>query len=134
MDKLEQLLGNPDSHGKMPTDEQVRAWSSTALERWATENQDAQAVGQQSSRSAERLKEVIYWIGAAACLAYLASLLFIYVSSASETLSSIDLNLPTANDVSLVLRTHSVAISMVICGIAFAATRPLREFLLRQLG
>jgi hypothetical protein len=134
MDKLEQLLSNPDSHGQSPSHEQVRAWSSAALERWATENQDVQTVGHKTSRSAERLKEAVYWIGAAACLAYLASLLYTYVSSASAEFSSVDLNLPTANDVSLMLRTHSIAISVVICGIAFAVTRPVREFLLRQLG
>lgn len=131
MNKLEQLLSNPDSHGKKPSDEEVRAWGAAALERWAVENQN---LSHQPSRFMERLKDGIYWIGAAACLAYLASLLYTYVSSASVDFSGINSSLPSVNDWGLVLRTHSVAISVVICGIAFAATRPVREFLLAQLG
>lgn len=134
MDKLERLLSNPDSHGDRPSDEQVRAWGEKALERWAVQNQDARSTASQGSRAVEQVKEAIYWIGAAACLVYLASLLYTYVSSASAGFSGVELNLPTMNDVSLMVRANSVLISVVICGIAFAATRPVREFLLRQLG
>ncbi len=134
MDKLEQLLSNPDSHGETPSDEQVRAWGKKALERWAIENQDVRSTAPQSNRFAERLHEAIYWAGAAACLAYLVSLLYSYTSSAAADFSMVEWNLPSANDFSLVLRANSVLISAVSCAIGLAVTRPVREFWLRQLG
>jgi hypothetical protein len=131
MDKLEQLLHNPASHGEVPSSEQVRLWSEQALERWAMENQDgAPALNPQL----ERFKELVFGLGLAACLGFL---LLVLMGSLGESFAGLypeDWNLPSSADITFMIRTHSTAVAAACLALAVLATKPLRELLLEQLG
>lgn len=130
MDKLEQLLRNPASHSDVPSSEQVRLWSEKALERWAMENQDGVRLRNQKI---ERAKEWAFGLSLASCLAFLLLVLVNTFTPAFADFRMPGWNLPTGEDVALMMSAYSTSISVVICAAAILATRPLREFLLDQL-
>ena len=130
MDKLEQLLSTPASHSDVPSSEQVRLWSEKALERWAMENQDgASAV----NAKLERIKELVFGLGLAACLGFLLLVLMGFLGTSFAGFSSADLNLPSSADITLMMQTHSTTVAIGCLAFVVLVTRPLREFVLEQL-
>lgn len=129
MKSLDEILNDPKAHGAMPSELEVASWNEEVLRRWSKEQEAGREL--RLGFASRPIAAVLFW----GCVGFgalsLGSLLWDSRGSSLDSLREFTTTAPIATLESLA--AYPWLLAGLALGLAIAATRPLREFLLHQL-
>lgn len=127
MKSLDEILRDPKAHGTPPSELEVQAWNEEVLARWAAER-PAVPAGRASQRP---VASVLFWGSVGLGLLYFSSLVWDNRGASLSRLRDFTRDAPATLLDGLGMHPQWWSLAAIL--LAVTLTRPLREFLMRQL-